>query len=296
MSYIIENANILKGNRLKKFSLLINKNRIVQMRPAFRQFQHMKMDAHSYIMTRPQVIYVEDIPFQSSFIQLKNYYIHSFIIKGCTTIITSISIQYESELSEKLNTIRKGLLDCPVDYVIAVKIPVRLLTSTFIRKCKREKIPAIIVEVDQMDELIQLPWGWIREAMFPYFAPLVPIFKKDKVAYKEQWKQLMKQENIPTYCEGLENGSVISDPLLKKIGIYPLKGNLFTGGEVSYNFYLKTESSQDVDESTLFLYDNNRLVVTVHKGIVIRAGKEIDFRSDLGSELKISTPSFFVAT
>lgn len=295
MSYIIENANILKGNRLEKSSLLINKNRIVQMRPAFRQFQQMKMDAQSYIMTCPQVIYVENIPIPSSFQQRKDYYIHSFILKGCTTLLTSISIQYESELSEKLNSIRNSLRDCPIDYVIAVKIPIRLLTTTFIRKCKREKIPAMIVEVDQVDELAQLPWGWIREAMFPYFAPLLPMFTNKQAGQIERWNQLMKKENIPTTSETLVSGTTVSQSLLKKIGIYPLKGNLFTGGEASYNLFLKTDSSQDVDESHLFLYDNNRLVITVHKGIVIRAGEEVDFRPDLGEELKISIPSYFVA-
>lgn len=296
MPYIIENAHILKGKQLQKNSLLINKNRIIQTRMSFRYFQHMKMDANSFIMTRPHVIYDADIAALSSSKQRSDYFIHSFILKGSTIMLTSISIQYESDLLNQLNTIRKKLIDCPIDYVIAVKIPVKLLTTSFIRKCKREKISVILVEVNEVNELSQIPWGWIREAMFPYFPPLLPIFNHNNRSDQELWLQMMNKENIPTMIEQLDNGALLSENLIKKIGIYPLKGNLFSGGEVSYNFYLKPASLGNVDESELFHYYNDKLVITVHKGIVIRAGKDYIYRSDLGEELKITTPSFFVAT
>ena len=59
------------------------------------------------------------------------------------------------------------LISSPIDFIIGVRIPVRLITPSFIRKCKREKVPAIFVELEDLDELEDIPWGWVRDALFP---------------------------------------------------------------------------------------------------------------------------------
>ncbi|UAC47067.1 hypothetical protein K6959_09860 [Bacillus aquiflavi] len=298
MPYIIENVNILRGRRLTTTSIFVKQNQIALVKPSFKKYRHMKMDANSFIMTPSYVILDGNIPFDSPFNNIKEYYIRSFILKGCTTLLTYFTVRYERELSDKLKQLQANLFNCPIDYVIAIRIPARALSPSLIRRCKKEKIPVIFVDISSSEKLLQLPWGWIREAMFPYNAPLIPIFQlnNDKAeATKQLWIKIMKEEGIPSMNAPLENGSPIPNDALRKIGIYPLKGTLFNGGELSYNFYLKNDRTSGVDEFELFKYYNDKLLVTVHKGTVIRAGKNVLFRPGHGEYVKITTtPSFYI--
>ena len=65
------------------------------------------------------------------------------------------------------------------------------------------------------------------------------------------------------------------------------------GTELSYNLYLKSREIKNVDEVKLFHYHSDRLVVTVHKGKVIRAGEEVLFKPGYGEYVKVRTPSYF---
>ena len=66
------------------------------------------------------------------------------------------------------------------------------------RECKKRKIPAIFVRIENKDELFSVPWGWIKEAMFPYNSPLIPIFQveKDNSELKQTWQMVMSKKRF----------------------------------------------------------------------------------------------------
>jgi hypothetical protein len=297
MDYIIENANILKETKLTKASLLIKGNHIAAKRDQIHQKNYMKMNAESFIMTPSYVLLDSSIPLNASFQEFRKYMIENFLLKGCTTLLTYISVSYESELMKKINDTKTALNSSPIDFLIGVKIPIRLLTPSFIRQCKKEKVPAIFIDVDDLDELEKIPWGWIREALFPYNCPLVPIIsnniKKDAKRALSKWKVIMEIGKIPAILEGLSENQPLSLLVLNKIGLYPQKASLLHGAELSYNLFLKGREIMNVDEVALFLYHSNRLVVTVNKGKVIRAGEEVLFKPGYGEYVRVRTPSYF---
>lgn len=294
MPYIIENANILKGDQLSTNSLLIEQNRILQLKRSFHM-NHVRMDASPFIMTRPHVMFAENIPLPSK--QGTEYYTHEFILKGCTTFVTYVSLTYEEEFFSKLAKRRNQLAASPIDFVVGVKIPLRLLTTSLIRKCKREKVPMILIKVENKEELLEKPWGWLREAMFPYFPLLIPVFAEENPQSREEkealWDKIMSREKIRAISVDLQHGSLVPDIVQREMGLYPLKGNLHPGGEVSYNLYIPKDVTKIVDESALFHYDNSRLLFTIHKGMVIRAGKKINYRPSFGNEVEIKTTGYF---
>ncbi len=296
MTYIIENANILKGRETKISSLLVHNGQITAIKQSFKRYAYMKMNVSSFIMTSTPILLKNSLPMQSSYIEMKNYFIQEFILKGCTTFLTIANIHSESVLQTELKRLKARLLNCPMDYIIGVQIPIRLITQSFLRKCKREKVPAIFVEIQQMDELYQLPWGWIREAMFPYNSPLIPVFLTDNLREKKQfqlkWQKLMEEEKIPFIENELNEDEPLANSILAKIGIYPFKGNIQHGQELSYNLYMKSTEIEMIEEMELFSYHNNKLAVTVHKGEVIRANEQILFRPGFGEHVKIKTPSY----
>jgi len=295
--YIIENANILKDKQLTTCSLIITNEKITMIQKSTSYYRYMRMNLEPYIMTPSYVLLSSEIPFKTSFQELKTYLSEHFLIKGCTTIFTYVDLSYENELSDKINEMKKALFSSPIDFIIGVKIPVRMITPSFIRVCKKHKIPAVFVELRELDELDQIPWGWIREAMFPFNSPLIPLIsssqKKEARLVLSKWKDRMMTERIPALYEVLEENNPLSIPVLNKIGLYPQKGSLMTGTELSYNLYLKDREIRKVDEESLFHYHSNRLVVTVHKGKVIRSGEKVLFSPGSGEYVKVRTPSYF---
>ncbi|MBS4191028.1 hypothetical protein KHA94_12635 [Bacillus sp. FJAT-49705] len=297
MTYIIENANILKDQKLTKSSLLIENGKISSIKPIFKKYRHMRMDADPYIMTPSPILFTKEIPGDLSFQEIKKYYIQEYILKGSTAFLTMATVKHEYEVHVEIKKLKIRLLNCPVDYIIGVRCPIRLITQSFMRRCKREKVPAVFVDIQCVDELYEIPWGWIREAMFPYNSPLIPMFinnkEKENKQAKVEWKRIMEEEKIPCVPDELVENQPISYPVRSQIGIFPLKSSIHQGCELSYNLYLKSNEIRKIDEEELFHNHRNKLVITVHKGEVIRVKDEVIFRPGFGEHVKINTPSFY---
>jgi len=295
--YIIENANILKDKQISPCSLLIAKERITKIQTSFNHYRFMKMNAEPYIMTPTYVLLSSQVPIRGSHQDLKAYWMDKFLLKGCTTLLTYVEISNENELSEKINEIKTALISSPIDFIIGIKITARLITPAFIRRCKKLKIPAIFVGMEELDELEKVPWGWIREAMFPFNSPFIPLIsslqKKEEKAVMSKWKYIMKEEKIPALYEALDEYQPLSKAVLNRIGLFPQKGSLMSGCELSYNLYSKEREIKDVAETGLFHYYGDRLVVTVHKGKVVRSGDKVVFKPGYGEYVKVRTPSYF---
>lgn len=298
MAYIIENASLIKNSGLEQTSFLIKDERFHSVRTSFKRFSYMRLNANAYIMTPSHILFCPEIPSNTTFQRRKKFFIDSFINKGCTMFLTYAKVDKEYLLQSSLKEMKKQLLNSPVDYSIGIRIPLHLLTPSLIRKCKKLKIPAIFIDIDEdAATLDTLPWGWIREAMFPYNSPLIPIFTAEKPRQQKiaqsNWTSILTKEKIPFIEKELSTDEPISLVNLCKLGIYPKKVGIYQGGEVSYNFYVKDELGSSLNNRELFKEFQQQLLITVHKGIVIRAGSEIVFRPGFGEHVIIDTPSFF---
>ncbi|MCM3571658.1 hypothetical protein M3172_00545 [Mesobacillus subterraneus] len=297
MAYILENVHLLKGQAFIDTSMLVEGQRILSATSNFERYNYMRMDADKYIMTPTHVLFDPNLPVKESFKERKEYYLKNFIMKGSTVVFTTVKIQFERQLEEKLNQAKSHYLDSPIDFVLGVSIPPRLMNPGFIRKCKKLKIPAIFLEIDEMDKLAAMPWGWIKEALFPYNCPIIPVFpenkhKKGRQLQLNAWSDLMKKERVPSVDEDLATPGPVSRSILKKTGIFPEKSNLHSGGELSYNLYNINAETKHRDEHGLF-FQSKHLAVTVDKGKVIRAGDEVYYRPGKGENVIIKTPGFF---
>lgn len=298
MTYIIENAHVLKGQAISSTSLLVEGERIISARPSFNQYNYMRMDTDAYIMTPTHVLFDPNLPLTGPFKERKDYFLKNFLLRGSTIVLTAVKVHFERELDMRLKKAKSDLIDSPIDYVIGISIPARLLNPVFVRKCKKAKIPAFFLEIGDMKELDRIPWGWVKEAMFPYNSPIIPVFpdcknKKEKQLQLNVWAERMKREGIPAVYEELAELSPIPRAILKKIGIIPAKSNLHSGGELSYNLYQKNNVTAKLDENGLFSTCSHLLAVTVDKGKVIRAGCEVYYRPGKGENVIINTPGFF---
>ncbi|RDI42999.1 hypothetical protein [Falsibacillus pallidus] len=295
MTYVISNATLLQKGELKDASVLIKENKIAAIREAFNFENALRMDVSSFILAPTFTMLDFSLP-ATDFFAFKQYMIDHFLSKGCTTILSPCEITHERDLDTSLKRHRMSLLSCPIDYCMAIKVPIRNLSPSLMRKCSRYKIPLILVEISNVQEIKSLPWGWIKDAMFPYNPVLVPFLstglaKKEQQSIIKNWQIILKNEKIPHIPQEMMEKTPILPSTLKKIGIYPKRGILAIGGEVSYNLFPK---SSLIDRPDSIYYDILRPSVTVYRDQLVYVNDDVSFFPGMGREVKINRPGFFV--
>ncbi|MGR3764825.1 hypothetical protein [Rossellomorea sp. NS-SX7] len=295
--YIIENADYASHDRIGQISLLVEDNRIAAIRERFSYYNHIRLNVSPFIMTPSHVMCDTALPVNHDFSSFKAYFLEHFIAKGCTTILTSFRIAYEFEFMEKLEARRTSLLSSPLDYTIGLISPAHLITVNVIRLCKRNKVPVIWLLLDDIKAFTSVKWGWIKGLLNDYRITFVPFFttnldKKEKIKHLKIWQKTMKYENIPHFSEEIQQKVPLPLEQLKKIGMYPHRGNFLSGGELSYNLYMKSDE-QPSSAGNSFHYESHVLKCTMNRGKYHYLNDQGYFYPGAGKELCIQTPGFF---
>lgn len=299
MTYILDNANVWKEKKLMNCSLLIKNDKVDYISEKLTRLNFMRSDLSDYLLTPGHVMlnytFSNRLPFQS----FKDEMIHKYLENGCTTLLVISDVDRERDLSKVVSNTRNYLLNSPVDYYIGIQIPLKILTPSLLIGCRRLKIPVIFVVIEETEELFHIPWGWIREAYFSYQIPLIPKWKNSKKKrlpikkYTELWNEIMNDNSIPTIpeCPQEEYPLALND--LKKIGIYPAKGDIRIGGEVDYNLYEMNDIGFTVEEIPILDYHKLKPKITINKGKVVKADSDVYFRPGFGNECIVKKPGFF---
>ncbi|MFK4997764.1 hypothetical protein ACI2OX_10770 [Bacillus sp. N9] len=174
MHFIIENAHFIHAGRKRKISLIVQNKQIRYIGDSVSMYSVMRMEAASFFLTPSHIMFSPNLP-ASSFAVFKTFVSEQLLAAGCGTMITDFFIRYESEFKERLSEKRVALFSSPIDYVIGLRISLAKLTPAIVRKCARYKIPIIFVEMKDRAELEVKPWGWIREASFPFNPIFIPV-------------------------------------------------------------------------------------------------------------------------
>ncbi|TYS18932.1 hypothetical protein FZC78_05390 [Rossellomorea vietnamensis] len=296
MAYIIENVPCIEYDRRRDITMLIQDNRIRSINSNFKRYTIPRMNVSPFLMSPVHVMADLELPDFLKFDHFKSYFTTEFIMKGCTTLVTSFSIDYQSELKANLRRLRTSLLSSPIDYVIVLRCKARLITPELIRCLKRNKIPAVFIEFSTEEDLRNIAWGWVKEALYGYplvFCPLISseIDKRKRDRLVNSWQEILSDQGIPHIQSPISTKKPMPLQILKKIGIFPLKGNFMVGGEISYNLY-ESPASEIVAHCQSFLYDNHMLLLTVNKGKVLMSNGRCFFQPGIGEELIIKNPGY----
>ncbi|MED1604244.1 hypothetical protein MKX67_14700 [Cytobacillus sp. FSL W7-1323] len=296
MVYMIE--NVYRQNKSKgayvPTSYVIGNEKILAVREApFRQYTYMKIDGDPYVISPPLVKYVETIPDD-----MPNFFLSELILKGCLVFMTKVEISYKHQLKSAIQLLDDKLKISPIDYLLGVQLPLASLQPDMIRLLRKEKIPAVFVEITGINDLDDMPWGWVKEAFFPYFSTLIPIFKhvdneKDYRLLQQKWVYYMKKHRLPYVAHPLRNGELINEQTQATIGIYPFKTQLQPGLEANYNFYKRGREITNIEELDVYHYHRERLVISCLRGRVLRAGDWHHPLEGFGKRVMIKTPSYY---
>ncbi|TYR76464.1 hypothetical protein FZC79_06165 [Rossellomorea vietnamensis] len=296
MAYIIENVPCIEYDRRRDITMLIQDNRIRSINSNFKRYTFPRMNVSPFLMSPVHVMADLELPDFLKFDHFKSYFTTEFIMKGCTTLVTSFSIDYHSQFEMNLRRLRTSLLSSPIDYVIVLRCKAKVITPELIRRLKRSKIPAVFIEFSSEEDLRNIAWGWVKEASYGYplvFCPLISteIDKRKRDRLVNSWQEILSDQGVPHIQSPISTKKPLPLQILKKIGIFPLKGNFMVGGEISYNLY-ESPASEIVAHCQSFLYDNHMLILTVNKGKVLMSNGRCFFQPGIGEELIIKNPGY----
>lgn len=298
LNYIIDSANVVSDSGISIRSFLIEENKISHYGNTLQKYKGTRMNVSSYIMAPGSVLTDFNLLHKHDLLSYKNSQ-RELIKKGCTTVLIPCFIPFEKEFEKKIREARHLMINSTLDFVIGVHLPVEKLTPSLIRLCRRQKTPFIIVDVRDDTNLFSIPWGWIREAQFQFQVPIYPLWKiknkKELDQKKDLWEKITAFHKIPTHLHFPLEHFPLDKVILKQIGIYPQKGELLIGNDLDYTLYSIASEFMKVEEKNKLDYDKANLVITVHKGRLLKVNDDICYYPGFGEELKIHIPGLFAS-
>ncbi|WP_096200925.1 hypothetical protein [Bacillus sp. FJAT-45350] len=290
MEYILDRVEKQEEDFVRKKSFFIQDSSVSYVNESMDKLKYLRVNAEGFILTPGHIMHDLTILEISKWDEYKKR-MELLISKGCTTVITFSHVRYESQLKESIRKARHKMINSSIDFVVCVSTRAKALTPTFIRKCKREKVPMITVKLESIDELNEIQWPRLKEAMLNYQILIIPDYSslqlksKELRRLREQWYSLSRSYRIPT-SELLPNElTPYPKRLIKRMGLFPIKGELITGSDVDYNLYSKKEFKYGKEENP---------EVVVIRGKIVKAGNRIYAKPGFGKEYVIQLPGHFV--
>lgn len=284
MKYILENVKKREGNSFRKLSLLVDGSKISYVNNRIERLKHVRMNTSGFYLSAGKIMNDFVLGKEIDYKQFKER-VNELIKMGCTTVVTYCEIPYERQFTKCMKRTRHNMINCSIDYIVGIKIRSQLLTPSLIRKCKQEKVPIILVEIESHIELEEVIWERVKEALNHYQVLIIPIRKGENGDQKteENWRKYIAKKNILTYISFPQAHTAFDKNLCKLIGLYPRKGELLVGSDVDYNLYHENETNNHVCPN-----------VVVLRGKVLKVNDQIHYQPGFGQEVKIKVPGQFI--
>lgn len=277
--------------------MVTNGIQITSKRNCSKRVNLMTLNLNSFNMEPGSIVYSDDFFSLTSLTEKKKYYI-SLLKKGVTTIAVSYKVSSVNNLLYGLKKARHELINCPIDFIIGIKVDIKYLTPVLIRKSNRLKIPFIIVEMNSETFNHDIAWEWIRNENFPRPICFIPEWKDhDDQKNRDRFKQVKKWDTF-TQQLNLHSTTRLDDFLsvkqLKAIGVYPKKGILNHGSDLDYKLIYRNEMLE-VEETTNTIYDSNHPNIVVLRGQLMKVNDTIYYRPGFGREVQPTLPGQFAS-
>ncbi|WP_070121131.1 hypothetical protein [Bacillus marinisedimentorum] len=297
MEIILEKAEGTGSDR--GLRCLIKGEKVIMRRTHDLRLNHLKVDLSSFRIEPGIVSYVPQINEGMSPTSFKQEQA-SLIKHGVTTVVITAEVRRERELERAGKIARHRMVNSSLDYVIGVSVPLKTLTPSFIRNCRKNAIPFIQVCIHSHDEINSAKWGWIKQALYPNPPALYPHFKnipskRGRIRIEKEWDKQMDDHGINGKLR-LQEGP-LRKPVLKQIGIYPHKGELIQQADLDYNLYYTGDPVKNGADgaSEADIPDSVSPDVTYLRGVMLRAGQDVRLRPGYGKELTIRLPGYFAS-
>ncbi|WP_138416983.1 hypothetical protein [Aquibacillus sediminis] len=218
--------------------------------------------------------------------------IKKYIYRGCTLLLCQLPISSRYGLKQKFSQFKQQLsLVSPIDFMIVPRIPASKLAVEHIKFFGKEKVPFILVEADDVDELKQVKWEWIQQYQSFSGTPISYISDTENT-FEKDWQKLAKKYRIISIDDTI-NHLPLSKQLLRQTGISPHKGEFIHQGCADYTLFDRS-TLPTIDEDTNFRYHKAIPVITVSNGTVVKSNHIVQLDATQGKYTPVSIPRHFV--
>lgn len=291
MAYLIQSVS---GEDEKQKNFLVQNKKITYISKNKHRFKHMKVDCSGFRIGPGRV----GIDFSIMDIEDSDVYkkrCMDWHNRGCTTVLVVCSVSLEKQVRAKLKKARHQMINSSLDYVVGVSFPMKKLTPSFIRTCKRERVPFIMVSLGDKSDMENAAWSWTRQALLPYDPVIIPDFESIRIPEREyqkiwkKWRNIVDRHHLKTLETQPHDQEILNKNTLRKVGIAPFKGELRVGADLDYTLYQNDSLAND----RVFHYDKQRIPdIVVAKGKIVKAGVNRFFYPGIGREILVHTPSY----
>ncbi|WP_042346395.1 hypothetical protein [Bacillus massiliigorillae] len=286
MPYVLEKISLYENDTVKETNFVVKNDLFVSRDTSVNHIGFIRLQMDKYIIIAGETMIGNLAEYQENRIE----YTTKIVLLGATTVLFPVDVTYEHQIKQALIDARKLLSEFPLDYVLVLRIPLSILRPSIVRFCRKHWIPGLIICVHDLEELQRIPITWIRDAVFPYKLVFIPHFLDWQEDQLLAWKQVFHDSNLAYVDDNIFAYEHLSKKLLKMLGIYPHRGILRTGGEVTYNVVHDDNQPCLLNRQAAY---SDKIEFTVFKNQVIRAGSQISLPSKKGKELVIKIPGFF---
>ena len=286
LSYIIEKIALYENANMHVTNLVVKNNTIYSRDTNVDRMKFIRLHLDKHIMIASETVLGNIDQWKNDGIE----YAKEVVLLGATTVVFPIDVQCVYQLHSNVEEARELLKGFPLDYVIVLRIPQSMMKQEVVRYCRKHSISAVIITIKDVSEIKQISWSWIKDAIFPYRLVFIPQFLESDEHQLRLWRQLLSREKISHFSLPFSYHRSLSKDELKKMGVYPFKGIIRSGGEVSYNL-IKEMNQKCLIYNEETYYD--KIELTIFKNEVIRVGNLVTFPSFTGKELKIKVPGYF---
>ncbi|WP_226034693.1 hypothetical protein [Aquibacillus saliphilus] len=288
--YFYSNYIFDDGHWLSK-SIQVENDKIVITQVNKHRTKQMNID---YYWVGPGKVYID---FEDPLHQREDLEstVNRYIYRGCTLLICQLPITSNVFFKQEFEQFKATLSSLPIDYMIVPRVQASLLRPSIIKFFGKNKMPFVLIDTKNKEELLEVKWEWIQAAQ--YFSGIPLVLSHDEPTNKSKglstiWNDICEEHRIDVIKEKLTDYP-LSKETLRLTGISPLKGEFLHQSSADYNLF-ELDKIPSIDERSKLRYHKAIPVVTVSKGEVIKANHLV--RPVLGKgELKqVSIPKHFL--
>ncbi|MFC7060446.1 hypothetical protein [Halobacillus seohaensis] len=267
-------GTMFEGDQTKYGELFVNGDKFNKPSQQLNE-QVVNMGIDRFIVAPGQVMVDTCIPLSRSPSPLEDC--TSYIKKGCTLLLVQQFIYTNRHYRMEYEQLVKKMSDLAIDFMIVPRISSHVLQPEMIRFYARQKSPFIIVSVENLEDLQDIPWGWMVQAQCNRRIPFTYSVKKrrnSEMNYERFWTNICTKYGIIKLTNPIKDGLLTLNNI-KDTGIYPYKGALTDSAFADYNLY-ERNVDELVDEGGYFLYHDAIPNVTVMRGQLLQINQKLE--------------------
>lgn len=288
-TYCLSTAKVYDFNQWKQEEIVIFEKKFLLKRQLINRGTFETEDWSNYWIA-PGKVYVDiEKPIFNS--NMMDSQVRAYLYKGCSLLLAQFPVTSLVQMKKEFNNFKKSLETLALDYSIVPRIKSYLLKPSVIHYFAREKLPFILLEVNDLKELYKVKWEWINHAQGPRKIPIIPIENHKIPSLFKVWKKIADNFDLSTLPE-LISTLPLSKESLRITGISPTKGEIIQQGDADYLLF-ELDKNALIEQPDQLFYHKSIPSIAVIRGQTVRENHILKAERGFGQFISTTIPRHF---